>query len=140
MTEFIYSLVLFFSGSPLNQYISYYEPVYYNASELAGQLSSYRTRRSIHHNNHNPHFAFDFQAHKRWLFWHAFLNSTQITFFTFFVQSLKFWEKHAKNTKLMFGIRLTEKWKISSEKKYGFFCYFNYVAFFILNLLNYYYY
>lgn len=48
-------------GSPLDSFISYYEPVYFNASEVVHQINKNRAKRSVGQNTIN----IDFRAHNR---------------------------------------------------------------------------
>jgi len=65
------SYILSTNGSGLNGYISYYEPVYYNRSAVAEQVSSLQRRRvrrradqsSEDHNS--PDYRIQFKAHQR---------------------------------------------------------------------------
>ena len=52
---------MFILGTSLNSFISYYEPVYFNTSDIVYQLKKNRAKRSLTPSTIN----FDFQAHNR---------------------------------------------------------------------------
>ena len=48
----------------MNSFISYYEPAYYNTSQVADQLLTGRTKRSADH-HHSNNININFKAHER---------------------------------------------------------------------------
>ena len=53
--------LMFVSGVPLNSFISYYEPAYFNTSDVVYQLNKNRAKRSLSPSTIN----IDFRAHNR---------------------------------------------------------------------------
>ena len=59
---YTYTYFLFISGLPLNSYISYFEPVYFDSSLIKSQLESGRVKRSVGDTNT---IILDFKAQNR---------------------------------------------------------------------------